>query len=258
MDEFHISRFSRDSYGLESLHFESIGQARQIAEQIGVSAADLYALGLIDEVLRLVIRQYDMGHSGLIKRAASFLDESLGADPVTSTQLTFTREFPPTSVYKGILTPEEYLNIAPSPAPQEVDGRAVSLEELFLTHLHNANPAANPLESLFDDAPLEGTAYEQLIARMGKFFDQEVETEGSKAGESLIDIADCPCAYSAQIPFRAVGISGLALGRSVGRGLCPAFAAWTGFHQRRNPTRGHRRLRRRSARAGISWRVFVP
>ncbi len=95
MNEFHISRFSRDSYGLESLHFESLTHARQAAEQIGVSAADLYALGLIDEVLRLVIRQFDVEHSGLIARAASFLDENLGAEPVTSTQLTFTREFPP-------------------------------------------------------------------------------------------------------------------------------------------------------------------
>ena len=258
MNEFHISRFSRDSYGLESLHFESIGQARQIAEQIGVSAADLYALGLIDEVLRLVIRQYDMGHSGLIKRAASFLDESLGADPVTSTQLTFTREFPPTSVYKGLLTPEEYLNIKPSSAPHKVDGRVVSLEELFLTHLHNANPAANPLESLFDDAPLEGTAYEQLIARMGKFFDQEVEAEGSKGGESLLDLLTAPARISPNSLSGQLEYLVTALGRPAGRGLCPAFAAWTGFHQRRNPTRGHRRFRRRSARAGISWRSSYP
>ena len=45
MNEFHISRFSRASYGLDSFHFESLSQARQAAEQIGVSAADLYALG---------------------------------------------------------------------------------------------------------------------------------------------------------------------------------------------------------------------
>ena len=134
MNEFHISRFSRDSYGLDSLHFESLSHARQAAEQIGVSAADLYALGLIDEVLRLVIRQYDMGHTGLIKRAASFLDESLGVEPVTATQLTFTREFPPESVYKEKLTPEEYLKAV---------SESSTLEELFLTFLHNDNPAAD-------------------------------------------------------------------------------------------------------------------
>ena len=43
------------------------------------------------------------------------------------------------------------------------NGQVISLEELFLLHLHNSNPAALPLEKLFDDAPLEQTAYEKLV-----------------------------------------------------------------------------------------------
>jgi glycosidase len=185
--ETHLSRFSRDAYGLESLHFESLTEARQVAEKMNVSAADLYALGLIDEVLRLILHQVDMQHSGLTKRAASFLDESLGAEPVTTTQLTFTHEFPPESVYKEKLTAEEYLDITSDSS---------TLEELFLTFLHNANPAADSLESLFDDTPLAETAYEQVIAELQKFFDQETETGGTKKGKSLLDLLTAPTRVS--------------------------------------------------------------
>jgi len=189
--ETHLSRFSRDSYGLESLQFNSLTEAQLVAEKLNVSAADLYALGLIDEVLRLILRQYDMQRSGLIKRAASFLDENLGAGPVHFTQLTFVREFPTPSVYKGQLTPEEYLK----PAPDK-NGQVISLEELFLLHLHNNNPAALPLEKLFDDAPLEQTAYEKLVTAMGSFLDRETRADASTGGESLLDLLTAPARIS--------------------------------------------------------------
>jgi len=187
----HLSRFSRDVYGLESLQFNSLTEARQVAEKLNVSAADLYALGLIDEVLRLILRQYDMQRTGLMVRASSFLDESLGAGPVHFTQLTFVREFPTPSVYKGQLTPEEYLKPA-----SDKNGRVISLEELFLLHLHNTNPAALPLEKLFDDTPLEPTAYEKLVAELGKFLDEETKADPSTGGESLLDLLTAPARIS--------------------------------------------------------------
>jgi len=189
--ETHLSRFSRAAYGLESLQFKNLTEARQIAEKMNVSAADLYALGLIDEVLRLIFRQSDRQHPGLTKRAASHLDENLGAGPVHFTQLTFAREFPTASIYSGQLTPEEYLKL-----PAEKSGKAISLVELFLLYLHNANPAAVSLEELFDDEPLSKTAYEKIVVALGEFLDQETKVDASGGGESLLDILTAPARVS--------------------------------------------------------------
>ncbi len=70
------------------------------------------------------------------------------------------------------------------------------MAELFLTFLHNDNPAADSLEILFDDEPLETTAYKKLIAELEKFFDQEAGTEGSKEGESLLALLTAPARVS--------------------------------------------------------------
>jgi glycosidase len=189
--ESHISRYSREVYGLESLQFETLGSARQVAEKMNVSAADLYALGLIDEVLRRVLRQADKQRTGLFERAGSYLEASLGAGPVHSTQLTFVREFPTASIYAGSLTPDEYL----SPPPGK-DAKVVSLEELFLLHLHNTNPAAEPLEAIFDDAPLSVTTYKELVAEMGKFLDEQTLADAGTGAESLLELLTAPARIS--------------------------------------------------------------
>ncbi|GAB4428758.1 MAG: hypothetical protein Kow002_17550 [Anaerolineales bacterium] len=188
--EHHISRYARDAFKLESLQFKNLTEARSLAEKINVPAADLYALGLIDEVLRLILHQYDMQHKGLTERAASFLDQNLGAGPVHFTQLTFVREFPTASVYSGQLTPEEYLRL-----PAEKNRKLTVLEELLLLHLHNSNPAASPLEKLFDDAPLEQTAYKEIVTALGKFLDEETRLD-QPGSESLLDLLTAPARIS--------------------------------------------------------------
>jgi len=189
--ESHISRHSREILGLESLQFDNILSARKVAEKLDVSAADLYALGLIDEVLRMILRQYDMQYTGLFRRAASFLDENLGAGPVHFTQLTFVREFPTSSIFTGRLSAEEYLS-----SPAGKGGKVISLEELFLLHLHNNNPAAETLEEIFDDKSLSGTVYEKMVATMGKFLDKETRADASAGGESLLDVLTAPARIS--------------------------------------------------------------
>jgi glycosidase len=184
MDEFHISRHAREQYALERLTFPTFQQAREMAARMGVSAADLYALGLIDEVLRILLRQYTVRNPGLMMEAGSFLDQSLGAEPVQGTQLTFTEDFPPETVYRGKVKPKKYLE----------DKRHTALAELLLVHLHNANPAAASLEELFDDQPLTPTAYAVLIERLKTFLAQQ---PGLGSGsESLTEMLTAPARVS--------------------------------------------------------------
>ncbi len=198
MPEHHLSRFARDRYLLESLRFATIQDARRVAAQMNVSAADLYALGLIDEALRTLLQR--QAAPAQMTDAASFLDQNLGAEPVRETQLTFVSEFPTTSVYRGEVKPQEYLDSSLTPAPSPIGRggkgvREISLEELLLVNLHNNNPAAAPLPELFDDQPLDQTAYEKMIEGLGKYFrDSGIGNRAS--GESLIDMLRAPARVS--------------------------------------------------------------
>ena len=72
-----------------------------------VPASDIYAMQLIDEAMRMLVKRY--APPAVMNTAVSFVDESLGADSVTATQQKFISEFPPDDVYQGEMKPEEYL-----------------------------------------------------------------------------------------------------------------------------------------------------
>ncbi len=247
MNDRCLSRRARDRFALERLRFDDIAAARKIAAQMNVSAGDLYALGLIDEALRILLARHAPPEQ--FSRAASFLDGRLGAAPMRATQLTFVSAFPTPPIYRGELTPDEYLAfdeadskvsrlwsetqrlesleseapaltpgpasaltpgpasaLTPSPSPDygrgeqdspsfEGKGPGVrSLEELLLVNVHNTNPAAEPLVELFDDKPLEKTAYEKMIGELEEYFRQISNAEGR--GESLVDILRAPAQAS--------------------------------------------------------------
>jgi len=182
MTNRHLSRPARDRYALETLRFPDLSSARKIAAQMNVSAGDLYALGLIDEALRILLTRH--APPAQMTSAASFLDGKLGAAPVRDTQLTFVSEFPTQTIYRGKVKPKEYLD----------SSRPTALEELLLVNLHNHNPAAQPMTELFDDQPLEKTAYEKMIGELEEYFRQTSKVEGR--GESLIDILRAPALAS--------------------------------------------------------------
>lgn len=184
MDEYHLSRHARQQYALERLMFPTLREARQVAAQMNVSAADLYALGLIDEVFRVLLRLHVLQSPDLMQNAVSLLDQSLGADPVQTTQLKFTREFPPEAVYRKRIEPSKYIETR----------RDKALAELLLVHLHNTNPAASPLRELFDDRLLERTAYTTLIERLKAFLAQQPSL--GAGGESLTDVLTAPARIS--------------------------------------------------------------
>ncbi len=233
MPERHLSRHARDRYALDCLQFSDIASARKVAAQMNVSAGDLYALGLIDEALRILLTRH--APPAQMTSAASFLDGRLGAAPVRETNLTFVSEFPTQTIYRGDVTPDEYLSksadsevsrlrnlqsqetlesaaptLTPGPSPDEhgrggqddspsLAGKGPgvrSLEELLLVNIHNNNPAAAPLVELFDDAPLEKTAYEKMIENLDEYFRRIANIESPANRESLIDILRAPALAS--------------------------------------------------------------
>jgi len=113
--------------------------ARDVAFRLGralpgtpVLAGDVLALGLLDEVLRVVIGRYlDEVDGTAFERALGAVREVVGARPATATLNAHGATFPPAAV-----------------------GSGEGLRELLLTNLAATNPAIGVLQPLVDDTPL--------------------------------------------------------------------------------------------------------
>ncbi|HSJ88093.1 MAG TPA: alpha-amylase family glycosyl hydrolase, partial [Anaerolineales bacterium] len=203
-----ITKSSRDTYQFSSdffhpdggVTFTDFASARRFATEMSahrtepVPASDIYAMQLIDEALRQLVRHY--APPTIMNSAVSFVETRVGPDSVEATRGKFISEFPPDNVYRGELKPEEYLKKLL--ASLEKNGRVVTMEELLFVYLHNTNPAVNQLLELVDDKPLGPTAYKNLITALDSFFTQlakdNPEIQGSR--ESLFEILRAPAEAS--------------------------------------------------------------
>ncbi|HUG33461.1 MAG TPA: alpha-amylase family glycosyl hydrolase, partial [Anaerolineales bacterium] len=198
-----ITKTSRDTHQFSPDFFRADGRvildgyasARRFAAQLSAgrsqpaSASDLYALSLIDEALRVLVRRFVP--PPVMNTAVTSVSEQVGADSIAATQQRFISEFPPDLVYRGEVKVEEYLQ-------RLSGGRIRTIEELIYIYTHNANPAISPLLELVDDEPLEPTAYKNLIAALDSFFAQvakdNVKIQGST--ESLFVLLRAPAEAS--------------------------------------------------------------
>ena len=114
------------AYGLDESIFETSGNvvfadfkaARDFTHRLNehrpaeeaVSASDIYALGLIDEALHLVVARHRRKNApNLWLEAIDLLVEEVGQGPLDALLSAFVEEFPPTSVSRGEKTAAEYL-----------------------------------------------------------------------------------------------------------------------------------------------------
>lgn len=203
VSEFHISRKVRDAYGLSDTLFSVTGNvvfadfraARELAHRLNqrrdvhhhperaVRASRLYAVGLIDEVLHLVVaRHRQVRAPRLWTQVLSLLSRDLGAEKLNHLFGTFVDEFPPAAVYRGESGAEEYLTGATDGVPH----REVVIEELVLLWLANRNPAFSDFRELFDDATLRReTDYEEALNHVETILGGSAT--GGEGGETLLD-----------------------------------------------------------------------
>lgn len=189
--EFHISRRARDRYQFDlslfsisgDVIFADIHSVRLFAQKMNkkrdlisfpeetIHAGELYAMGLIDEILHYVFGLYQKAiDPAILKRAINTLYQRLGQDSVDKALRIFIDEFPPLSVYKGEISAEGYMD----GETEGIPNRQIILEEMVMLWLENANPAFSPFLELFDDLVLEkDTCYMQIISELHTFFDRE-------------------------------------------------------------------------------------
>ncbi len=187
-NEFHISKKIRDLCNFDGGLFASSGNVvfanmknvrafqlliNNVFESRGeenkkLSAGQLNAMGLIDEILHYVCMLYRRDKVlTFMDDLLATLDKEFGRDEVDGLLLDFIREFPPVAVYKEKIRPEEYLAATELDAGTGVErtNRAQTLEELILLHLANENKAFQPFMIMFSDKEL---AKNKLYAKSWK------------------------------------------------------------------------------------------
>jgi len=200
--EFHVSRKARQKYQFDETLYALNGNvilanyaaARRFAERITmvrgqvVPASDINAMGLIDEIQHILIRQYEQHNPGSMQRALEYVRKDADVS-----LLKFTEEFPPMTVYRGEIEPRQYLEM-------ETTGRVnrqSALEELLLLYLANANPALVPYRDLFDDSELQlHTSYAQVISNLQTFFG--MQPGFGSTGETLFEVLLAPARRAPQ------------------------------------------------------------
>ena len=201
--EFHISKKVRDAYGLPDTLFSVSGNvvfadfraARELAHHLNerrdvpnhperaVRASRLYAVGLIDEVLHLVVARHRQERAPrLWTQVVALLSRDLGSERLESLLQGFVNQFPPTSVYRGESDSHAYL----AGTTDGVPNREIALEELVLLWLANNNPAFVDFRELFDDAELRrDTDYEEALGRIETTLGGSAT--GGGGGQTLLD-----------------------------------------------------------------------
>ncbi|MGD0019924.1 MAG: alpha-amylase family glycosyl hydrolase [Candidatus Limnocylindrales bacterium] len=206
--EFHVSKAARVRYEFDRALFQTSGNvivpdfpaARAFARRMNeradtarypdrvVHAAELNAMGLIDEILHHAVEIYRRTvNPNVMTDAMAALVAQLPPDRLDHALAHFVEQFPPLAVYRDGQGAAAYL-------AGETDGhpnREVALEELLLLWLANVNPAFSTFDELFDDADLaERTDYEHLIAGLQVFF--ESQPGFGREGQSLIAFLRAP------------------------------------------------------------------
>ncbi|MGE5807370.1 MAG: alpha-amylase family glycosyl hydrolase, partial [Ignavibacteria bacterium] len=128
----------------------------------------LNALGLLHEIYHFIFSVYqNTVNPGVLSKGMNYLNLHLGDADCTGVLLGFIHEFPPLDVYKGNITPEDYLNGSIEGKPNS----EILLEEIILLQLENINPASFILEGLYSDHPIsKKTKYLELIDDAEEFF----------------------------------------------------------------------------------------
>ena len=184
LNEFHVSRAARDRSRFDEVLFASSGHAvlarpaaaHRFAAALNAahreapiaSAADLFALGLLDEAAHLAIAHW-RAHADVdgLRAVLEHLEHQLGSTAVDRLLLTFTEAFPTVTVYRGRQRSAAWL----AGATDARSHREVALEELVMLSLVNANPAAAGYRELFEDVPLaRETAYATVLRELESYF----------------------------------------------------------------------------------------
>jgi glycosidase len=220
--EFHVSRKSRDLYRFDESLFSIRGDtvfvnfhgAHLFVNRINtekrlagdgdqaVQASQVYAAGLIDEIMHLVIDQYRRQTApGIFKELFAHLEKSFDKPKFHKMLLAFAELFPSSKVYRDGAKASDYLD----GDSEGVANTHIVMEELIVCWLGNLNPAYSSVHELIDDGDLEKqTIYRDVLKEVQAFF--ALQAAFAPGTGSLIDMLrapalNCPGSLTGQLEY---------------------------------------------------------
>jgi len=201
--EFYISKNAIEKYHINHKLISTNGRfvvsdikaSRKIAEQISritgtsVSASEIYALGVINDIQHLLIRNYAKENNYSIETAYQESEKIFSKTILQNSQTLYLNEFPPLALRQDRLSSIEYLDQNHIPA--------IVLEDMFLLHITNINPAAQRYKDLFDESDLLiSENYQAILEKFPAFFENNQLLGSNKKKESLLEILKQPALHS--------------------------------------------------------------
>ena len=187
--EFHISRAVRESAKVDetlfaydgNVVFANVQAARKLAQALNeargsnvdpatqFNAGALFAMGLIDELSHALVAKFRREiDPAVLSEAVRWFSSQIKPEELNKLLLQFTRDFPNTAIFRGEISPEDWLQ---STGPDGQPNREAALEELLLLFLANSNPAFKPFQPLFEDKPLkQQTVYSGVTSAFPDYF----------------------------------------------------------------------------------------
>ena len=189
--EFHPNRKARQKYNLDESLFKTNGDivftnlraVRELAEKLrseqpDIQASEVNAMGLLHEIEHIVIGAYRQKVTGrFFNRLEDFLLKKLGKAEYEKLLQKFCEHFPPSSVFRGEVSVEEYLEGQTAGQPN----RFIVLEEMIPLWVDNLNPAFKTIYSLIDTKDLEKEInFKQTYDLLNEFSSKLPPVPGSK------------------------------------------------------------------------------
>ena len=186
--EFHIAAKLRRLYEVSdelfsisgNIVFANFGQVRKFVSNFNkskngkekIKVSDVSATGLMDEIFHYAIRKYENDlNPKAFNRAIVHLENKIGEYELRKLLFEFIELFPPVDVYKGKVTPYDYLRSY----TKDKSNIEITLEEMLLLHLANRNPANKKIKELFDENYFSNViVFEKTISELVSFFKDEV------------------------------------------------------------------------------------
>jgi len=167
-----------------------MNQARDLIRfpEQAVKAGQINAMGLIDEILHYVIREYRLRvKPEVIGDALNWLTKQVGDQALNDCLFFFADQFPPLEVYQRKIDLQDYLETSTGGVPN----KQILLEEMVMLWLANMNPAFSPYLELFDDSDMEkNTEYREILTSLKDFF--ETQPKFGPEELNLIDLLRAP------------------------------------------------------------------
>ena len=188
---FHVAKWARELYEIDDYLFKLDGnvilanlfQSRLLIKQMHdkkeiiaideekVTAGNLFAMGLIDEILHVVIAKYKEDiNKDIITTLNQFILSYFKPDSVSKIFSKFIEHYPPLEVYRQTTSESVYLKGETNQTPN-ID---ILIEEIIMLWITNQNPSFAPFEFLFEDQKIkQESIYKQVILHTNEFFNEQ-------------------------------------------------------------------------------------